>query len=593
MRYLAILIFSCSAWAQFSSTASHIRPVSTLPAACRPGTGDVIFLTTGTVGVYECTATNTWKQLSPLDSTGSLSLGGTAFPTGYPNGTLAAACLYSPKFWVPANCYGATGSGDNTAAVHRALTAAQASGGTLYFPSGTYDVSDQLLFDGTAALNVYCDTATLRYTGVAAIRFVELRGAQFVRFRGCSIASATRSVATGLSFRRPNNSYGYPNRRNVFETGSISGFAIGIENSVSGEGQVSENSIIDVQITNCTVHVSQKDASADVMLYQNVITSDFNAVDGDTFYDMANGSANFVGITTGSGAVADAITQIKLNSMRNVAFDHAHLELYNPSTTSKFIAVTGNSWITFNGGYVGDFRVGALNVDVIFDFSLGTNTYVQMNNTVFYRAGAAAKITFPNPYVSTVRFYKIGGNYPNINFLGPTGTFETNVYDPSAPVITGSVNRVGTGNAGFKVTTYANSIDTWAHGVSDSGGCYHISEGVDTGNPMMAVCARIVALGHNWNATLGATSTVDIKDNTTTTGATAVIVRPGPSQTASTQLLTMGGGLTFSPVLFANLGTVPAAGGTLYCTDCVTAAVCLGVGTGHLAVSNGTNWVCN
>jgi hypothetical protein len=44
---------------------------------------------------------------------------------------------------------------------------------------------------------------------------------------------------------------------------------------------------------------------------------------------------------------------------------------------------------------------------------------------------------------------------------------------------------------------------------------------------------------------------------------------------------------------FANLGAVPAAGqGTKYCKDCTTAATCAGSGTGHLAVSNGTNWTC-
>ena len=43
---------------------------------------------------------------------------------------------------------------------------------------------------------------------------------------------------------------------------------------------------------------------------------------------------------------------------------------------------------------------------------------------------------------------------------------------------------------------------------------------------------------------------------------------------------------------FASLGTVPAAGMSIYCTDCTTAATCAGAGTGHLAVSNATNWTC-
>lgn len=44
---------------------------------------------------------------------------------------------------------------------------------------------------------------------------------------------------------------------------------------------------------------------------------------------------------------------------------------------------------------------------------------------------------------------------------------------------------------------------------------------------------------------------------------------------------------------FANLGSVPAAGALKYCKDCARASICAGSGTGHMAVSNGTNWTCN
>lgn len=43
---------------------------------------------------------------------------------------------------------------------------------------------------------------------------------------------------------------------------------------------------------------------------------------------------------------------------------------------------------------------------------------------------------------------------------------------------------------------------------------------------------------------------------------------------------------------FAALSTVATAGTMKYCTDCTTAATCAGGGTGHMAVSNGTNWTC-
>lgn len=60
LRLLLFLLLAPAAWAQFSSTAAHIRPVSSLPATCVPGNGDVVFKTTATVGVYQCSATNTW-----------------------------------------------------------------------------------------------------------------------------------------------------------------------------------------------------------------------------------------------------------------------------------------------------------------------------------------------------------------------------------------------------------------------------------------------------------------------------------------------------------------------------------------------------
>lgn len=43
---------------------------------------------------------------------------------------------------------------------------------------------------------------------------------------------------------------------------------------------------------------------------------------------------------------------------------------------------------------------------------------------------------------------------------------------------------------------------------------------------------------------------------------------------------------------FASLGAVPTAGIEVYCTNCTTAATCAGAGTGHIAISNGTNWTC-
>jgi hypothetical protein len=69
---------------------------------------------------------------------------------------------------------------------------------------------------------------------------------------------------------------------------------------------------------------------------------------------------------------------------------------------------------------------------------------------------------------------------------------------------------------------------------------------------------------------------------------------PGQCSSASIVPCTMyKGGLQLGgTVLFASLGAVPAAGIAKYCSDCTTAATCAGAGSGHAAISNGTNWTC-
>jgi len=52
------------------------------------------------------------------------------------------------------------------------------------------------------------------------------------------------------------------------------------------------------------------------------------------------------------------------------------------------------------------------------------------------------------------------------------------------------------------------------------------------------------------------------------------------------------GTVYFSSVAFASLPSVPAAGHEIYCNNCTTAATCASGGSGHMAVSNGTNWTC-
>jgi len=72
-RLLALLILltlcAAPAWSQ-SGTATNVRKGSSLPASCT--VGQIFFLTSGTIGLYGCTATNTWS----LGGSASGNIGG-------------------------------------------------------------------------------------------------------------------------------------------------------------------------------------------------------------------------------------------------------------------------------------------------------------------------------------------------------------------------------------------------------------------------------------------------------------------------------------------------------------------------------------
>lgn len=74
-RLIIALLLGLPLAAQFTSTARHIAPGSSLPATCRPNNGDVYFLTAGgPVGtLYICTATNTWTAVGTGTGTASIT----------------------------------------------------------------------------------------------------------------------------------------------------------------------------------------------------------------------------------------------------------------------------------------------------------------------------------------------------------------------------------------------------------------------------------------------------------------------------------------------------------------------------------------
>jgi len=107
----------------------------------------------------------------------------------------------------------------------------------------------------------------------------------------------------------------------------------------------------------------------------------------------------------------------------------------------------------------------------------------------------------------------------------------------------------------------------------------------------------------NNNGAFGADARLTYTSGTLTIGQLAslqgtLVLVTGGGTTASMNGFGQAGYLNFvSPVqfpsvTFASIGAVPGQGGTKFCNDCTTAATCASGGSGHLAVSNGTNWTC-
>jgi hypothetical protein len=106
--------------AQAPGYASRIVPQPSLPANCTPGNGDVVYLTTGNIGLYTCKQTNVWTS---VDASGYFNV----------------------------MSYGAVGNNvaDDTIAIQNALNAAGAVTGvagynTVFFPAGSYHTTATL-----------------------------------------------------------------------------------------------------------------------------------------------------------------------------------------------------------------------------------------------------------------------------------------------------------------------------------------------------------------------------------------------------------------------------------------------------------------
>lgn len=132
--------------AQFSSTASHIRFGTSLPATCNVKTGDVYFLVTGgTSGTaYQCTAANTWSVIGgggPTTRTWAWTWQGSAqgYAAGWPvylPPTVNVAPTLNAGTVVSLSCGASCGSGGTSG-----TTALTFTGSYSTAPVGTCTVS--------------------------------------------------------------------------------------------------------------------------------------------------------------------------------------------------------------------------------------------------------------------------------------------------------------------------------------------------------------------------------------------------------------------------------------------------------------------
>jgi hypothetical protein len=97
--------------------------------------------------------------------------------------------------------FGATGNGstDDTAAIKKAIAALPATGGTIYFPCGTYAVSSKLTINisSTTVTGPSSDCVTLKAIGAASFSILDVRGP------GEGARANLVADATGNTFRVP------------------------------------------------------------------------------------------------------------------------------------------------------------------------------------------------------------------------------------------------------------------------------------------------------------------------------------------------------------------------------------------------------
>ena len=300
--------------------------------------------------------------------------------------------------------------------VQLAITAAGTSGQVLIIPGHTITISSCTAdASGTGkygillnALNKFQLIAYGTTFNVTAndvnCQAIEIRGSTGVSVLGATLTSANAGVGTGISFRRPSNADpGTVTVQNIFQFGSVSGFAVGAQVGLAADsGQVSENALDNNIFTDNTTDILQDGANSFTDHYIHNIAQAFT-MNGTRLYDIECCSAVLTIPVTGGTATGTTHLYIGPN-VSNIQVYSPHMEVAQDASAGDTGALAID-WHSLNtvgasmevvGGDISDFRPSA--TSTLLNFGNGsTGGTTIFRNTNVYRAGGTATVTIGVP----------------------------------------------------------------------------------------------------------------------------------------------------------------------------------------------------